>query len=141
MKDVVDLIGRILLATIFLYEAIDSIWYFKKTKAIMTSYGINFQQDLLLMASIFLLLLGGTLLLIGYRSRFGAVLILIYWIPLTFIVHSFWNDPPEVRRMESILFMKNMAIAGGLLSVFVNGSGKFSVRTLLANTKVPKRFR
>ena len=141
MKDIVDLIGRILLSTIFLYEAIDSIWYFRKTKMIMTSYGITFQQDLLLMGSIFVLLLGGTLLLLGYRSSFGVVLILMYWIPVTFIVHSFWNDSPPVRRMESILFMKNLAIVGGLLSVFVNGSGKYSMKTLMANTRVPKRFR
>lgn len=142
MKGVVDLIGRIFLSFIFIYEGIDSILYFGKTKDLMTEYGINFQQDLLLIASIILLMVGGVLLLIGYRSSFGSVLLLLYYIPVTLIVHSFWNDADEVtRRIEGILFMKNLAIIGGLLMVFVNGSGKYSIKTLLANTRVPRRFR
>ncbi len=142
MKDVVDLIGRLLLSFIFIYEGLDSILYFGKTKALMTEYGITFQQDILLVGSIALLMLGGTLLLIGYRSSLGAILLLIYYIPVTFIVHSFWMEPDEAtRRLQGILFMKNLAIIGGLLMVFVNGSGRYSVKTMLANTRVPKRFR
>ncbi len=141
MKDVVDLVGRILLSFIFIYEAIDSMLYFRKTKDLMTEYGLTFQQDMLLIGAIFLLLLGGTLVLLGYRTSFGAILILLYWLPVTFIVHSFWNDTDPVRRLEAILFMKNIAITGGLLLVMVNTSGKYSIKTLLANTRVPKRFR
>ncbi len=141
MKDILDLVGRIFLSFIFIYEAVDSIWYFKNTKETMSEYGIHFQQDLLLIGAIFLLILGGVLLLIGYRSAFGVALLLVYWIPVTFIVYSFWNDDEPVRRINAIMFMKNIAIIGGLLLVYVNGSGKYSIRTLLANTKVPKRFR
>lgn len=141
MRDVVDLLGRILLSFIFIYEAIDSILYFKKTTNLMSEYGITFQQDLLLIGAIFLLLAGGTLLLIGYRIGLGAILLMIYWIPVTFIVHSFWNDALPERRLESILFMKNIAILGGLMFMAVNTSGKYSIKTLLANTRVPKRFR
>jgi len=78
------------------------------------------------------------LILIGYRSSFGAVLLLLYWVPVTFIVHSFWNDPEPVRRLQAILFMKNVAIIGGLLMVLVNGSGRYSVRRLFAKIKVPR---
>jgi len=141
MKDIVDLIGRILVSFIFIYEAVDSILYFNKTKQLMTDYGLHFQQDLLLIGAIFLLLTGGTLLLIGYRIGLGAILLMLYWIPVTFIVHSFWNDPLPDRRLESILFMKNLAILGSLMFIAVNTSGRFSVKTLLANTRVPKRFR
>lgn len=141
MKDVVDLIGRILLSFIFIFEAVDTILYFNKTKSQMSEYGLNFQQDILLFGAIFLLLTGGTLLLIGYRIGLGAIFLMMYWIPVTFIVHSFWNDPLPERRLESILFMKNMAILGGLMFIAVNTSGKYSVKTLLANTRVPKRFR
>jgi putative oxidoreductase len=141
MKDLVDLIGRILFSFIFIYEAVDSILYFNKTRQLMTDYGINFQQDLLLVGAVLLLLTGGLLVLIGYRIGLGAILIMLYWIPITFIVHSFWNDPLPARRLESILFMKNIAILGGLLFMAVNTSGKYSIKTLLANTRVPKRFR
>lgn len=138
MKDIADLIARGLIACIFLYEAYDSIIFFNSTKGTMAEYGINWSQDLLLIGAIFLLLLGGILILIGYHPNFGAVLLLLYWVPVTFIVYSFWNDPPGVRRINSIMFMKNLAIIGGLLFVFVNGTGKYSVKRLLHVLRLPK---
>ncbi|MFT5168365.1 MAG: putative oxidoreductase, partial [Saprospiraceae bacterium] len=95
MKDLTDLIARMFISFIFLFEAYDSIKFFKTTKLQMTEYGITWQQDILLMGAIFLLVLGGLLVLVGYRSKLGAVLLLIYWVPVTFIVHSWWNDPAE----------------------------------------------
>ena len=136
MKDILDLIGRILIAFIFLFDAYDSIFYFKETKEAMTTYNLTWNQDLLLFAGIFILILGGVLVLIGYRASLGAILLLIYWIPVTFIVHSFWNDAEEARRLESVLFMKNLAIIGGLLMVLVNGSGRYSVKRLFATFRV-----
>lgn len=137
MKDLLDLVGRVLISFIFLFDAFDSIFYFKDTKETMASYGLNWNQDLLLFGGIFLLLAGGTLVLIGYRSSFGAILLLLYWVPVTFIVHSFWNDPDDIRRFQSVMFTKNMAIVGGLLMVLVNGSGRYSVRRLFATSRVP----
>ncbi len=137
MKDIIDLIGRVLLAFMFLFEAYDSIRYFKETKELMTEYGVVWRQDLLLSGTIFLLIFGGTLVLIGYRSSFGSLLLLLYWVPATFIVHSFWNDPVELVREESIHFMKNLALTGGLLIVMVNGSGKYSIKRLFATSRVP----
>ena len=136
MKDVLDLVARVLLSFIFIFDAYDSIFYFEKTKEKMTAYGLTWNQDLLLIGAIFILILGGTLILIGYRSSFGSFLLLLYWVPLTFIVHSFWNDPEEIRRLQSLLFSKNIAIIGGLLMVFVNGSGRYSVKRLFATFKV-----
>lgn len=137
MKDVGDLLGRIFLSFIFLYEAYDSIFYMKATKATMTDYGINWQQDFLLFSAITLLVLGGFMILSGYRSSLGAFLLLLYWVPVTFIVHSFWTHPPGQERIEAIMFMKNIAITGGLLMVWVNGSGRYSIKRLFATAKVP----
>ncbi|MEO1258921.1 MAG: DoxX family protein [Bacteroidota bacterium] len=154
MKNIIDLIGRVLLAFIFLYEAYDSTFFFKATKQKMLDYGLTWQPELLLYGAITLLTLGGLMVLSGYRSSFGAMLLLLYWIPVTFIVHDYWNLPmscmieyncPEVplqgeliyRRLQAILFMKNLAIIGGLLMIWVNGSGRLSIRRLFATTKVP----
>lgn len=141
MKDIIDLLGRILLSFIFLYEAYDSIFYFKETKKAMTAFGIDAHQNLLLYGAIFLLVLGGTLVLLGYRSGLGAFLLVLYWIPVTFIVHSYWQYPPDEQRIQAILFTKNLAILGGLLLMWANGSGKYSVKRLFATTKVPQRRR
>ncbi len=136
MKAVFDLLGRLLLSFIFFYEAYDSIKFFKETKELMTSYGLSRNQDLLLYGGIFCLILGGALILSGYRAKFGAFLLLAYWIPVTFIVHDFWNMSGEANRIEGIHFMKNIAIMGGLLMIFANGVGKYSIKRLFATSRV-----
>jgi putative oxidoreductase len=92
----------------------------------------------LLTLAILLLIIGGLFILIGYRASLGALMILIYWVPVTFIVHSFWNDPVPERRMQSIQFMKNIAIIGGLMIILVNGAGRFSIKRLIAASRPPK---
>jgi putative oxidoreductase len=150
MKDIVDLIGRIFISFIFLYEAYDSIAYFQDTLHKMQYFHLTWEPKLLLVGAIFLLIVGGLMVLLGYRASLGATLLLLYWIPVTFIVHSFWLYPhheinlpsdmiltTDLRRLQSILFMKNIAITGGLLVVLVNGSQRFSIRKLFATTRVP----
>lgn len=150
MKNITDLLGRLFLGFIFIYEAYDSLSYFKDTADEMLEYGLSWNTDWQLAGGILILTLGGVLLLIGYRVQFAVVLLLSYWIPVTFIVHSFWNDPvdcmvnypcinmsEDYRRMQSILFTKNLAIIGGLLMVFANGTQRFSVRKLFATARVP----
>ena len=136
MKHVFDLLGRIFLSFIFFYEAFDSIKFFKETKATMTTYGLTWRQDFLLYGALFCLVLGGALILTGYRAKLGAVLLLVYWVPVTFIVHDFWNIPMPEQRMEAIFFMKNIAITGGLMMIFANGVGKYSIRRLFATSRV-----
>lgn len=137
MKDLIDLLARIFISSIFLFEAWDSIYYFEKTKATMSIYGLTWNQDFLLGSAIFILLLGGLLVLIGYHTNFGALLLLIYYLPLTFIVFSFWNDPPEVARIQSLNFMKNIGICGGLMLMMINKSGKYSVKRLIHVMRLP----
>src|SRR5689334_3755221 len=91
MRDITDLIGRIFLSTIFIFEAVDSTLYFGKTQDRMTEYGITWNQDLLLSGAIFLLITGGIMVLLGYRSTLGAIMLLMYWVPVTFLLHDFWN--------------------------------------------------
>lgn len=136
MRDLIDLIGRIFLSAIFLFEAFDSAIYFNKTQQTMTLYGLNWNQDLLLYGAIFLLVTGGTMVLIGYRTTLGSVLLLLYWLPVTFLVHDFWNNPPDQMRLQSILFMKNIAISGGLMMLMGKGSGRYSIKRMFATTRV-----
>jgi putative oxidoreductase len=139
MYQVFDLLGRILISAIFLFEAVDSIMFADKTKMTMAEYGITWKPDLLLYLSITALVIGGIMVLIGYRIRLGVWLLLLYWLPITFIVYSFWNDPPETQRLHAILFMKNIAVAGGLLMIASHGGGKYSVQRLFRVSKIPHR--
>lgn len=141
MYHLFDLIGRIMLSAIFIFEAIDSIMYADQTKSTMAEYGIFWKQDFLLYLSITMLLIGALMLLIGYRVKFGVWLLLIYWIPVTCIVYSFWNDVEPMQRLNAIAFMRNIAIAGGLLIVAANGAGKYSIKRLLQVSRIPAKER
>lgn len=138
MKDIFDLLGRILLSFIFFFEAYDYFAYEGLNKKAMTIYGLTWNQDFFLYAAIFLLFLGALTILLGYRMRLGVFLLMIYWVPLTFIVHDFWNETSgsEGYRFQSILFMKNLAIMGGLLITASHSSGKYRLRRLFATTNV-----
>lgn len=138
MKHIVDLLARIFLSAIFLFEVYDSIIFYGKTKNTMTAYGITWNQDFLLITVITLLILGALLVLIGYYANLGAILLLCYLIPVTLIVYSFWDDPKEVQRIQSIMFMKNIAIIGGLLMLMLHGAGKYSVKRLIHKLRLPK---
>lgn len=138
IKDTADLIGRILIAFIFFHEAINSIFTFEQTKLTMTEYGITWYQDILLVGVITILIFGALQVLIGYGANLGALLLLLYWIPFTFIVYSFWNDSDDIRRLHALYFSRNMAIAGGLLILFANGSGNYSVKRLIHVMRLPK---
>jgi putative oxidoreductase len=138
MKNTTDLLARILISIVFYFEALDSFWYFTKTKETMAIYGIRWEPNLLLTLTIIALTIGATLVLIGYFSNFGAFLLLLYIVPTTFIIYSFWDDPIAVRRIQSINFMKNLAIIGGLLMLIVNKPGSYSVKSLIYRLRLPR---
>ena len=139
MKDLADLIGRILLAILFLFEAYNGVLFLDKTKGLMEDYGITWHPDFWIFSIIFLLILSSTLLIIGYRIKIGVSLLLLYWIPATIITYNFWDvsDVLQLRRMNLIDFMKNMGIVGGLLIFWAKGSGKYSIKRLFATFRTP----
>lgn len=102
----------------------------------MALYGITWRQDLMLYGAILILVLGGLMVLTGYRTRTGAILLLLYWTPVTFLVHAFWTYPKEEIRIQSILFMKDIAIIGGLLMLAGKETGRYSIKRLFATTRV-----
>lgn len=77
----------------------------------------------LLGIAIFFLLLGGLLVFFGIKTRFGAFLLILFIIPATAVFHAFWLLPPEERPLQMAMFMKNLAIFGGLLTLLALGNG------------------
>ncbi len=138
MKNSADLIGRILLGLFFFYEAFDTMVFFDGTRDTLTSYGITFAQDWLIVGSIILLLIGGMMVIIGYYASIGAFLLLIYWFVFTIVVYSFWDDPIEVKSLHIKAFMRNMALCAGLLILIANGAREWSVKRILHVMRLPK---
>ncbi len=138
MKDRIDLLARMLLASIFFLQAHDLInHYFGVREKVVASF-LPGNGNFWMISALVFLILGSFLLLLGYRSKLGAVLLLIYLIPVTIYTNQFWNAPENVMHHTAIEFVENLAIVGGLFMVYVNGSGKYSIKKLFATTKVKK---
>ena len=131
MKDITDLIGRIFLGSIFFFTAINKILYFPKTLIRMEDHGMTFMTKWLLLGAIFLTLFGSVLMFIGYRVKLAAFTLILFLIPATLFFHLDFQD-----KVQQIQFMKNLTILGGLFMVMSHGSGRYSVRRLLASTKI-----
>lgn len=130
MKDIIDLIGRIFISIIFLYQGVTSILEASAAKEVMINHGINNQTQLLFLTGIGLMLIGGISVLVGYRAKLGAFLLLIFLIPSTL---TYYFDFDDVMKQQMLL--RNVAIMGGLLLLMANGSGKYSVKRLLAGIR------
>ena len=120
-KDLAILVGRILLALIFLQSGIGKIENFAGTAQYMASQGMPY-ASFFLVGAIFFELVGSITVILGYFTRLGAVLILIFLIPTTLIFHNIWVDPKMM-----IQFMKNVSIFGGFLFVLAAGAGRYSL--------------
>ena len=122
MQRFIPLTARILMSLIFLSSLMGKLANFEGTAGYMRHAGMTFATELFLVGAIVLLLLGGLSLLLGYKAKSGAVLLMIFLIPATLIFHTDFAD-----RVQMIMFMKNLAIMGGLLMVIAYGSGPFSL--------------
>ena len=75
-----------------------------------------------------LALIGGMSILLGYRARLGAWLIVFFLIPVTFMMHKFWGvSDPTVAQTQMIMFMKNFSMLGGALLITQFGAGPLSL--------------
>ncbi len=120
------LVGRVLLALIFIGSGFSKITEFADTVASMAGKGIPMVEVLLIIA-ILIELGGGLLLALGYKARWAALAIFLFLIPATLIFHAFWAVDPEQVKMQLIQFQKNLAIMGGMLYVVFNGPGRMSL--------------
>ena len=120
------LLGRILLAAIFLQSGADKILNFDMTVKLMTSRGIP-APDLLLWPTIVILLAGGVMLLVGWKARWAALGLIIFMIPATLYFHSYWTYPQAQYINQFHHFFKNLAIIGALFIVMGIGTGGISI--------------
>ena len=120
MQALLPLVGRILLAAIFLSSAINKIRGFEEVTSMMTGKGIPL-ASILLLGAITCLLLGSIALILGIKARWGAVLLIVFLLPTTIIFH-----PPTGSEDDLIQFMKNLALIGGLCMVVAYGAGPVS---------------
>ncbi len=120
------LVGRILLAILFIMSGFGKITGYDGTAAYMASKGLP-MVGVLLPLTILTELGGGILLAIGYKARWAALALAGFTILAALIFHNFWAVEAAQKMAQQINFMKNVAITGGLLVVFAFGAGRYSL--------------
>jgi putative oxidoreductase len=120
------LVGRVLLALIFIIAGYGKITGFEGTVGYMQAYNMPMTQVLAVIA-IIIELGGGIMIALGWKARWAAAAIFIFVLVASFIFHAFWAVPADQAQLQNIMFMKNLAIMGGMLYIIVYGPGPFSV--------------
>lgn len=92
----------------------------------MKAYGVP-AAALLIWPVALLELIGGAMLALGWKTRWGAAALAPFTLVSMFIFHAYWSVPADQVLNQQIHFMKNLAIAGGLLFVFAHGAGRYAI--------------
>jgi putative oxidoreductase len=130
--DVLILIGRILLAWVFLAVAYGGITNFAGSLGYFTSLKL-FAPQLFTWLALLVEVLISVSLILGIGTRYGAVLALVFVVIATALAHRYWEYPAGPQQIGQYNnFLKNISIMGGALVIFVTGGGRFSLDRVLA---------
>ena len=119
MNNILNLIGRILISSVFLISGFNKINQYDRTIEWMESFGV---PGILIIPAILLEIIGSLMIIIGYKTRVIATLFSIFCITLAIIFHNDFSD-----QMQLVSFLKNLALAGGFLFLVISGPGKISL--------------
>jgi putative oxidoreductase len=131
-RDVLALIGRILLALIFVLSGIQKITNFSGTAGFMAMNGVP-DVTLLLILSILVELGGGLAVVVGFQARWAAIVMFFFLIPVTLVFHvhgyqvAMQHNQLPMAVMQKINILKNISIEGGLLMLAAFGPGRYSI--------------
>lgn len=121
----VVLLGRFLFALIFLMAGPSN--FSKQTIAYGASQGVPLASVVVPFAGV-LAIVGGLSILLGYRTKVGAWLIVAFLLPVTFMMHRFWAvSDPTTAQLQMIMFLKNVSMLGGALLISALGPGPLSL--------------
>ena len=125
-------LARAMLAATFIISAVRHLTHWSAALDEMAGDAMP-RSSLLLIGSIALRLAGGLSVLLGFRARSGAALLVLFVVPAAFLAHDFWVMPEARRTHETVEFLNNMAIAAGALLVVLNGAGPWSIDSFQTN--------
>jgi putative oxidoreductase len=126
LQNPLALIGRILLAIVFVPAGFGKIAGFAGTVGYATAMGLPLPQVGVAIALV-IELFGGLALLIGFRTQIAAIALAVFTLVASFYFHAFWSVPAEQQMVQQLMFFKNIAITGGLLAFAAFGAGAFSL--------------
>jgi putative oxidoreductase len=119
-------IARILLALMFVLAGIGKLTGLAGTAGYIASKGLPAPMLLAVAAGV-VELVAGVLLIIGWQARWAALALAVFTLVASVIFHNYWAMPAEQQMIQQLMFMKNLAVTGGLLFVFAFGAGTLSL--------------
>ena len=128
------LLGRLLIAAIFLTSGFAKLTDTAGTVGYMQSAGISNAETLAIIAGI-AEIAGGLSLAFGFLTRIGALGLVAFLVLTNFMMHNFWTMAEPAAKTNMVQFMKNLAIMGGLFMVVAMGPGRFSIDARLRKPK------
>ena len=120
---IVELVGRIFLSALFLIEGVGKLFTQEQVIMYMEDYSV---PSILFIPAVVVEILFPLLLIIGYKTRLAALVMILFTLTVTIIFHTDFSD-----GMQLIFFLKDLAIAGGFMIIIAYGSNKFSLDHLL----------
>jgi putative oxidoreductase len=121
-----SLIGRLLLAALFLPAGISKIGGFAGTAGYIASKGLPLPEVGAAIA-VAVEILGGLALILGFGTRLAALALALFTLVATFIFHNYWGVPADQAFVQQLMFYKNIAVVGGLLVLAAHGAGAWSL--------------
>lgn len=126
LQDLFSLVGRVLISGTFLWAAYEKMKNWNATVEYMKTKSIPY-LNIVLPVGIALKVIGGLSVLLGWHAHVGALLLLIVAVSASLKMHDFWRRSGEERGLEKLLFMKDVAVIGGLFMILALGAGHFGI--------------
>lgn len=126
LQNPLSFVGRLLLAVLFLPAGIGKITGFAGTVGYIASAGLPF-PTLGALVAIAVEVLGGLALVFGLGTRWVALILAAFTLVASYFFHAFWAVPADAVMVTQLLFTKNIAVVGGLLTLAAWGAGAWSL--------------
>ena len=124
-RGAVVVLGRFFFVLIFLMSG--PLHFSKQEVAYAAAQGVPLASILVPFSGV-LAFAGGLSILLGYRAKLGAWLIVLFLVPVTVMMHNFWAvHDPMMAQVQMAMFMKNLGLLGGALLISQFGAGPFSL--------------
>jgi putative oxidoreductase len=121
-----SLLARLLMVALFLPAGLSKIGGFEGTVGYIASVGLP-MASLGAVLAIAVEVLAPLALLVGWRTRWAALVLAVFTLVASVFFHNFWAMPAEQQFMQQLMFMKNLGVVGGLLALAAFGAGAWSL--------------